>query len=308
MSDPRIILHIGTPKSGTTTIQELLARQAPALLQQGILYPEAGRGGEAGAANHRLSWCINGKRGFTDASCWSDLRTEVLRVEPNLTVISAEGFEALDAPQVARVGGYLQGFEVTILVYLRNQWDFILSYFKQCVKSERRRYRHTLRQFLSENLARCDYAALIERWGSVFGKDRVVFRLFDKIKRQPGVEHDFLAQIGARGLRFGEAEPSVSRANVSPSDDATRALRVFNTVETLLPHTRLISKIFKRTRHRLIRRDDWTARCSAALARSITAPLYSPDDVEFVRNRVREYNGRFFPLLADPADALLFEF
>jgi len=43
--DKKLILHIGQPKTGTTSIQRFCLNHRNHLLQQGVLYPDAGRHG-----------------------------------------------------------------------------------------------------------------------------------------------------------------------------------------------------------------------------------------------------------------------
>ena len=37
---PRVVLHVGLPKSGTTFLQHALRRNAEALADRGVLYPQ----------------------------------------------------------------------------------------------------------------------------------------------------------------------------------------------------------------------------------------------------------------------------
>src|SRR5450432_1790696 len=41
----RVLLYIGAPKTGTTTVQNILRKSRPALMKQGFFAPTAGRGG-----------------------------------------------------------------------------------------------------------------------------------------------------------------------------------------------------------------------------------------------------------------------
>lgn len=39
MTGGRVVLHVGTPKSGTTYLQDLLHASAPSLADAGVLFP-----------------------------------------------------------------------------------------------------------------------------------------------------------------------------------------------------------------------------------------------------------------------------
>lgn len=59
-----IILHIGTHKTGTTTLQRFCASASDALAERGILYPRSARPRYGPTAGHHLiPWSIRGKRG-----------------------------------------------------------------------------------------------------------------------------------------------------------------------------------------------------------------------------------------------------
>src|SRR6202022_3469950 len=62
---PRCFIHIGTHKTGTTSIQHLLSRNSSALRQMGYYYPDAGRL-ELHPGHHNLAWGISGDRRFRD--------------------------------------------------------------------------------------------------------------------------------------------------------------------------------------------------------------------------------------------------
>ncbi|MGV6852729.1 MAG: hypothetical protein ACWA5R_11220, partial [bacterium] len=51
----KVILHIGTPKTGTSSIQRWLYQHSETLLELGILYPRTGR---QGVAHHLIARVI----------------------------------------------------------------------------------------------------------------------------------------------------------------------------------------------------------------------------------------------------------
>ena len=62
MAARRLVVHIGTPKTGTTSIQDALARLAPALRERGIGAPSAGRRHAASARHANLLGSLTGFR------------------------------------------------------------------------------------------------------------------------------------------------------------------------------------------------------------------------------------------------------
>src|SRR5204862_1632178 len=56
-----LLLHVGTHKTGTTSLQVTLADLSADLAARGILYPETGR---VGAGHHNIAWGLVGDRRF----------------------------------------------------------------------------------------------------------------------------------------------------------------------------------------------------------------------------------------------------
>jgi hypothetical protein len=78
---PRLYVHCGLHKTGTTALQDFLAAQAATLARAGVLYPRAGRPGVAGG-QHNIAWRLAGDRRFDPA--WGDL--DALAADPDAYV------------------------------------------------------------------------------------------------------------------------------------------------------------------------------------------------------------------------------
>ena len=111
-----IILHIGPPKTGSTSIQSFLNSAQQELLTDGILYPSKGRS-EAGVtyhikiherdaksrrfastkgpdfAHHLLAWTLAGTvRDISADRCWAQVLSEIESLNPKTAIISSEYF------------------------------------------------------------------------------------------------------------------------------------------------------------------------------------------------------------------------
>lgn len=302
MAMPELLLHIGTHKTGTSSLQKLMAGLGPELRECGVLYPQAGRpaaSGLLGMGQHVLAWSISGHRGTTDQSCWGELQTEIAAVRPERVVLSAEHFWTFEEPHVRRLGEWLAGTSVSVIVYLRNPLGFIISSYKQQVKSQLR-CTAPFRQFAAENIHRCDYAALLERWSTVFGPSAMRVRLYDKVRQAPGLEADFLNLCTDGKLGDAAAAGNDRRANRSPSDDATRSLRLLNSIESRLPGGVGTRRLFQKVRRRFVRGKSSPG--LSLLTRWMNDPICSEDDADFIRGRAAEFNRNMGPWLADPQD------
>ena len=102
------VLHAGTHKTGTTSIQALLTQNAEILADEGIYVPRAGRArrflGSDYVGHHNIAWELNGDARFDRGEgTLADLLVETAAVSQRVVVITSEDFEYLHAnPQALR--------------------------------------------------------------------------------------------------------------------------------------------------------------------------------------------------------------
>ena len=95
MVKPDLILHIGMPKTGTTTIQHFLRINYDILLQGGVLYPQSGRTYEAhhqfAAAFHdfKIDWVPHAELG----SIIHHLQAEISQTDAKKVIVIVDVFE-----------------------------------------------------------------------------------------------------------------------------------------------------------------------------------------------------------------------
>lgn len=133
MSGQRIVFHIGTPKSGTTYLQELLWESRPALLEAGVRYP-----GEGPADHFRATLEFHGNfHGWRDRAvdgAWQRLVTAA-REHEGTTVISHELFGDLSEEAVARAMSDLEFAEVHVVVTARDLARQLPAVWQEDVKN-----------------------------------------------------------------------------------------------------------------------------------------------------------------------------
>jgi hypothetical protein len=121
-------IHIGTHKTGTTAIQQLLWRNRSRLQQRGYSYPQAGRL-EGLPGQHNLAWQISGDHRFQDDyGTIDDLIREVKNSSGDI-ILSSEDFEC-SLYNSRKFSGFISllqsnGFSITVILYLRNQIDYL---------------------------------------------------------------------------------------------------------------------------------------------------------------------------------------
>lgn len=193
---PRVILHIGRSKTGSTAVQRALSRNRESLSAQGYTYPGIGLDHAevvyALAGDRSAEWCAN------------KISREI-RTADNSVILSSEGFENVEP---ALVREWLDGLDVRVVVYLREQAAALSSAYQQYVKGELES--ETFEVFASRY--HIDYHEFVEGWARVFGRANMIARTYDG---DSDVVEDFLWILGvddAATYRVDEPDPNPSVA------------------------------------------------------------------------------------------------
>ena len=214
----KLLLHIGVPKTGTTSIQRRLAAQCSALLKHGVLYP-GGNGLAVPQFLHRAALAGDDGRNSPVARFRRDFHRELASLPSDLsTVILSDeqcSLHLRTQAQIAQLHAWLAPHFATIriIVYLRRQDALAASLYAQML-------RHGIADPPSFELARgelaflYDYAALLENWRTVFGQGALVPRLFESDAMPGGdVVRDFFAACGLDPALAGQR----AGADINPS-------------------------------------------------------------------------------------------
>ncbi|MDU9006516.1 hypothetical protein [Sedimentitalea todarodis] len=249
----RTTLHIGTTKTGSSSIQQFLATNRDALQRQGVLYSKAlgkvshnvipvASKGRLASTDHQRMFKItteNEYRTFV-AERRKRLTREIDRAQPGHILISSEhmhsrcftaahfsGLKTLLAPA-------LEGRDLQILVYLRPQIEHAISLYSTMLA-------HGLNQdidsFIEDRMfgpkrRYHDFRKLIRIWQRAFPQATMTVRAFDAVKTLPeGVISDFTQVTGldADGLEY------LPRVNESLDAWSAEALRRLNAMMPPLP-------------------------------------------------------------------------
>ena len=122
-------LHLGTHRTGSTSIQHLLRAKNSALQERGYFYPRSGQIPDL-PGHHNLAWEISGDHRFREsAGTIDDLMREINKRSENIILSSEDFGTALD--HQAKFSEFIlllqsSGFLVRLIVYLRNQVDYVL--------------------------------------------------------------------------------------------------------------------------------------------------------------------------------------
>ena len=197
----RVFLHIGMPKSGTSSIQWTLRLKRKLLARHGVHFDYSN-------SLHDLAQGKDAALTDIPASC-------------DTAIFSNERlFKGVNADGARRVLHKLQELsdDITLISYIRRQDEvFVSSYFTSIIGGATDRFEdRPLRPFPIYERLRI--------WESAFGRDRMSVVRFGPQYLPKGVVADFLERVGLAELELPEAP----RFNVSPRADAIEAIRRIN--------------------------------------------------------------------------------
>ena len=203
------IIHIGTAKTGTTSIQRFFSDNRALLQEQGYLYPRSLSAGDPTAHNYAHNQLARKLLGAQGGDMLAPLQAEIAACGANKgIIISAEMLSHfMDTPaQVCSLQDFLQPLDcddITIAVWLREQGAMFSSLCSQDLRNGEMAWAHVLppRNNVRFRFS-MDYRELLQRWMAVFGRQAMQVRLFEREGFVQGdLQHD---AVDAFGLEWDE--------------------------------------------------------------------------------------------------------
>ena len=216
------ILHIGTEKTGTSTLQKFFHNNESNLAKKDIFYPKT-----FGARNHTKLFayaCEPQRRhplklrlGLTNVQqvevfrneIWKSFCQEIKNNDCNKLLLSTEflssGLKSYE--EVKFLKNFLDNFVNTykVIVYLRPQHELAISRYSNMV--EVGGTRRSILPETDENNLFYNYEKLLELWGKIFGMKNIFPRIFSKKELLNGdIKRDFVDYIGLDWNDFKDVE------------------------------------------------------------------------------------------------------
>lgn len=236
---PTLYLHIGTEKTGTTTLQALGSLNRALLLKNGLFYPASpGDRNHTGLAFYAADGAADdlvsdpsmttkqGREQFRERFAHS-LRTEVAHSKAPAVWISNEHLSSRlkGEEEVNRIAALLKPIfqTVKVVAYLRHQPELYVSFLSTSVKSggglDRPPPTDTAWQYYN-------YELMLEKWAAAFGRENIIARVYDKrVLAKGDIIDDFFNAIGMK-MPEGLVRPEVMNRRL---DRATiHFLELFN--------------------------------------------------------------------------------
>lgn len=218
-----LYLHIGIWKTGTTTIQKTLLRNAGLLARHGIHYPDI-------SPNHTFlpsafhpepeNFLVAKSRKLSGKALEAWHRQSLAAFERGaaaheVTIASSEYLLGLPEPAVARLMDYMRArFDrIKVVVYLRDPVDHVSSAINEQVKQGHYQLETAYRIHGQAK----EYSKL-ETWIAEAGRENIIARPFSKSSFHNGdIVDDFLWSI------FGDRAPVVEKVDVEHNKSLSHA-------------------------------------------------------------------------------------
>ncbi len=221
----KVVLHIGTHKTATTTIQDMFHKNAELLEQHGVIYPRIGRvTGHHGLVYDwgRLPPVYKLDVSSLDAFTW--IAKE--HAHKDATVfLSSEEFSRGDpkaAVDFAAVRERLAEFdEIEVICVLRPQWQFLQSIYLELSKTKiparpPKMIEPALETGMSQGLW-IDYNLLLDRLEETFEPEQITFLDFEtSVKAEGGIIGTMLRHLGVDLETTALETVNDGASNVSP--------------------------------------------------------------------------------------------
>jgi len=233
----QILLHIGTGKTGTGSIQNFLFDNRDVLLKQHrLLYPVTGLarvehfGEEIHAHYPVVAWVLGRNRKKLEL-----LVREIEHAAADVAVISCENlYHGLVAGDIGFLAECLARHETRVICYVRRQDLYMESAWKQQVKIGELRTpfpvflkRHTSPEYLAE--VHANYYRMLKPWAEAFGQQNIQVRVFDRTQwRNRNLIDDFLGLFDLPDDAAACSLPKPVMTNVAMPSELVRLICKIN--------------------------------------------------------------------------------
>lgn len=205
MSKPRLILHIGTPKTGTSSLQVFFKENENALRKKLNISPlESVQGGafsERPLSHHVLAWSLSEVPSYYQGEVCAfeeylgRIKLEVGSNTYSTYLVSSEAFysEKMDFSKIERLKDI---FDVKVICYFRRPDEFVEANYITNIQmpSETAIDIGTFAHYIKPML---DYDEQAKKWEAVFGEENFIAVPFERSAMiNENIISDFFTRIG----------------------------------------------------------------------------------------------------------------
>lgn len=230
----KVVLHIGTHKTATTTVQDMFHANADLLAEHGLVYPQF----SPLATGHHglvLNWPVRPKvyeLPEGSMAMLAQLSEEYAGTDQTLFLSSEEFSRDRSAAELGQIREALSGFdEIEVICVLRTQWQFLQSVYLEVSKSRLpprppQLVQPVIESGMFEGLW-VDYNRLLDRLEDVFAPEEITLMDFDTCRRaEGGIIGHFLRHLSIDLDPASMAVVNEGASNVSPLSLASWAANI----------------------------------------------------------------------------------
>lgn len=267
-----LYIHIGTPKTGTTSIQNFCGLNREKLKEQGVLYPIMNYHYERKSVNRNgyfLTGTIkeNGTRNkekekqvFNNelqyiVDCFKDYDTILLSDE---SIWWATSTRRKGLWKDLKKHSEQHNYQIKVIVYLRRQDQFMMSRYNQKLKTDFIASTQSFDEYFADMNGRfkcvMDYRERIDNIAKSISKENVVVKRFDRNYFYNGdLNQDFLHILGVKvddsfqqlnetantgiSVQSGEIKRVLNRLKPITMAENNKLLKILNECEEVLPES-----------------------------------------------------------------------
>lgn len=196
---PTMIVHIGTPKTGTTTIQRALYEARLRMRKEcNIHFGSTERGRTKGRTTSMARAALGSPEDVSKER--AALLDDFERSQAGTLFLTDEILSAAKDCMADFFRPLANDFDITVICYLRRQDYFVESLYNQLIRKRRYRSVPAITEFARDatTMPRADYPQILSRWAE-FAKHMVV-RDFRKEVKDVGLLNSFQAAAGLTAL------------------------------------------------------------------------------------------------------------
>ncbi|NOU46051.1 MAG: hypothetical protein HOO86_03205 [Bacteroidales bacterium] len=229
-----LFIHIGTHKTGSTAIQNLLLLNKPELLKNGVLFPGSSDDHYQITNELRESEKPYLNRETQAYKIFTEIKSNLHYFDT--FIISSEGFcenYELILPRLADIIAYFNlQIDIKIIIFYRYQASNLESTYQQYVKQLSTRLKMTFRHFLELHCysAVFDYYLLLNCWSKYFDRNDMLILPFIANREKSNLYSTFLNAVNLQ-LTENYQLPTLDKINKGFSNNSLDFLRWLNILE-----------------------------------------------------------------------------
>ena len=228
-----IILHIGYPKTGTSSLQWFLHTHRETFQAQGVCYPLTGQA--ADHAHHELAFSLGANarqdgKASSATALFEELNREIEDSRADTVLLSSEVFlgnlqHLRASPDFARL---LEGRTLKIMCFVRRQATFLESLYRQFIWDPDIRFSGSPEAFLEAYPVAGNYHGPLTMWKLSFPGQTIITAVYEQALNEGGCIRAFCRLIGVDVTGLPDADFDVRRNTAVASAAATEMMRTAN--------------------------------------------------------------------------------